>query len=575
MFSRSLDGGATWSDPTRINDDAGTSAYQWFGTMSVAPTGRIDVIWLDTRNDPGGYDSELSYTFSNDGGLTWLPNRSLTEAFDPHLGWPQQQKMGDYFDMVSDERGADLAWAATFNGEQDVYYGRISADIIVPDDYATIQEAIDTALDGNTIVLEPGIHVEAGIDFRGKAVTVRSTDPDDPAVVQATVVDGDSVGGVFLFRSGEDTASVISGITITGGLSEQGGGILCSGSSPLITGNRIIGNAAEGEETEGLGGGIACIDASPVIIGNTIIENTARSGGGIGCLESASPLIRGNVLTGNAAIYGGGAVFLGGSSDVVNNTLAGNTASYGGGVHLGLCARADVLNTVLWANEATFGEQISVGGDSCESVLDIRFSDVQGGEQSVWITPESVLNWGEGMLNDDPLFRNPAAGDLHLMAVACGDTADSPCIDAGDPALEDLLLDCDNGLGTARSDMGAYGGGAEAASGIGRDGTGVDSPGPPRTARMRQNYPNPFNPMTTISFSVAGTDGAPRPVSLVVHDLRGRFVRILADEALEPGEHRAVWDGRGRRGEALSSGVYLYTLRSGWKTITRKMVLLR
>jgi hypothetical protein len=41
------------------------------------------------------------------------------------VGWPVQQKLGDYYDMVSDDVGAHVAWAATFNGEQDVYYTRI------------------------------------------------------------------------------------------------------------------------------------------------------------------------------------------------------------------------------------------------------------------------------------------------------------------------------------------------------------------------------------------------------------------------------------------------------------------
>ncbi|MBN2447543.1 MAG: exo-alpha-sialidase [Phycisphaerae bacterium] len=126
MFARSTDGGQTWSAPVRVNDDpTDNGAYQWFGTMSVAPNGRIDVIWLDTRADPGGYDSELYYSFSTDAGLTWSANEALGPAFDPHVGWPQQQKMGDYFDMISDDGGADLAYAATFNGEQDVYYLRI------------------------------------------------------------------------------------------------------------------------------------------------------------------------------------------------------------------------------------------------------------------------------------------------------------------------------------------------------------------------------------------------------------------------------------------------------------------
>ena len=126
MLVRSTDGGVTWSSPVRVNDDPpGTNAWQWFGTMSVAPSGRIDVVWADTRNDPGGYDSELYYSFSADGGVTWSPNEVLTPAFDPHLGWPQQNKLGDYYDMESDVVGASVAYAATFNGEQDIYFLRI------------------------------------------------------------------------------------------------------------------------------------------------------------------------------------------------------------------------------------------------------------------------------------------------------------------------------------------------------------------------------------------------------------------------------------------------------------------
>ncbi len=126
MFARSTDGGSTWSSPVRVNDDTTDTAWQWFGTMSVSPNGRIDVIWLDTRDDPGGLNSSLYYSSSVDAGNSWSKNQRLSEAFDPHVGWPQQQKMGDYFDMVSDESGANIAWAGTFNGEEDVYYGRIS-----------------------------------------------------------------------------------------------------------------------------------------------------------------------------------------------------------------------------------------------------------------------------------------------------------------------------------------------------------------------------------------------------------------------------------------------------------------
>ncbi len=128
MFAKSEDGGLTFGSPIRINDDPSFSNTQWFGTMSVAPNGRIDVVWLDTRDAPALTPlwSALYYSYSLDQGETWSDNELLSDSFDPHVGWPNQEKMGDYFDMISDNGNAHLAWTNTLNGEQDVYYGRIT-----------------------------------------------------------------------------------------------------------------------------------------------------------------------------------------------------------------------------------------------------------------------------------------------------------------------------------------------------------------------------------------------------------------------------------------------------------------
>lgn len=128
-FVRSIDGGLTWSAPISINDDApGTDAWQWFATMSVAPNGRLDAVWNDTRDDPTVTTSVLYHSYSIDGGLTWSANEAVTPAFNHGLGYPGQSKLGDYYHMVSDNGAAHLAYAATFNGEQDVFYLRIPAD---------------------------------------------------------------------------------------------------------------------------------------------------------------------------------------------------------------------------------------------------------------------------------------------------------------------------------------------------------------------------------------------------------------------------------------------------------------
>jgi hypothetical protein len=130
MFAKSIDGGLSWSQPKKINTDPSLTNFQWFGTLSVAPNGRIDIIWLDTRDALAGSDSSsLYYSWSTDQGETWSANEKLSGSFNPHVGYPQQNKMGDYFDMKSDDDGASLAWANTLNGEEDVYFSRIIPQI--------------------------------------------------------------------------------------------------------------------------------------------------------------------------------------------------------------------------------------------------------------------------------------------------------------------------------------------------------------------------------------------------------------------------------------------------------------
>lgn len=138
MFAKSTDGGQTFNPPTRINTDiTGTNNYQWFGTMSVAPNGRIDVIWLDTRDAPVGTNkSVLYYSYSENQGDTWSSNNAISIAFDPNIGYPQQDKLGDYFDMVSDDDGVHLAWANTINGGQDIYYTHITSAVLSNNDVA-------------------------------------------------------------------------------------------------------------------------------------------------------------------------------------------------------------------------------------------------------------------------------------------------------------------------------------------------------------------------------------------------------------------------------------------------------
>ena len=130
MFVRSTDGGQRFSAPKRVNDDPiNHNKWHWFGTLAVAPNGRIDSVWLDTRGAANNTDSQLFYSYSTDAGNTWSPNAAVSNAFNPFLGYPNQNKMGDYITMVSDDTGADVAYAATFNLEEDIYYVRVAPGV--------------------------------------------------------------------------------------------------------------------------------------------------------------------------------------------------------------------------------------------------------------------------------------------------------------------------------------------------------------------------------------------------------------------------------------------------------------
>ena len=130
MVNRSTNGGTSFmTTPVRVNDDGLTAGnFHWFGCISVAPNGRLDATWMDTRQDPTGHKmSALYWSQSIDGGLTWSPNVAISGTFDPLIGWPNQNKIGDYTGMVSSNRDVAVIFPGTFNGEQDVYFVRIPA----------------------------------------------------------------------------------------------------------------------------------------------------------------------------------------------------------------------------------------------------------------------------------------------------------------------------------------------------------------------------------------------------------------------------------------------------------------
>ena len=310
------------------------------------------------------------------------------------------------------------------NGEIDELCG-----LRVPEDYGTIQAAINAAETDDLIIVNDGTYIE-NIDFIGKAVSVQSRNG-----AGSTTIDGDNYSSVVTFESGEGSGSILQGFTITNGSSWDGGGIYCYDASPTINDCIITKNASDWgggvycadssaiftncsiTENEGAwGGGIRCsYDTDAAFINCDISNNTAYygfGGGGINCYEAYPTLINCTITDNSSDANGGGMTFTSSLSNVtiINCTVSNNTADEGGGIELSWDGYATVINTIFWGNTATtIGDEIHVEGGSS---IDITYSDILGSYT------------GTGNIDSDPLFVDAVNGDYHLQA-------GSPCIDAG------------------------------------------------------------------------------------------------------------------------------------------------
>ncbi len=192
--------------------------------------------------------------------------------------------------------------------------------IFVPQDYPTIQAAITAAADGDEIIVSPGTYNE-NINFLSKDITVRSTEPTDPLVVAATIIDGSQAGTVVTMTTG-----IIQGFTIRNGQAELAGGVHALNVAE-IRDNVITENTATSS-----GGGIYA-DGDVVIEDNVIAENTAANNSGGAIFAQTRTVIMRNLIVGNSADVWGGGVNARHNCTVRNNTIAGNRATRGGGIY--------------------------------------------------------------------------------------------------------------------------------------------------------------------------------------------------------------------------------------------------
>jgi hypothetical protein len=375
----------------------------------------------------------------------------------------------------------------------------LAATIHVPTNQPTIQEGIDAAGNGDTVIVACDVYNEYEISIYDIVGLVLMSETGEPDCV---TIDAQQLGQVLFCHTVDSTTEIV-GFTLTGGQNDaHGGGVHLQHSSPVFENCVIADNAADA------GGGVFCTNSSsPRFLQCAIVDNTANSGGGVwshealemtfidceisgnhseyegGGLKLLSPAtLEGCTIAGNSGILGGG-IFCWNSSLTLHQctitgnrvepdgsggglyindgstpvikycTIAGNYSdSWAGGVFFGPSCVADVDNVIVWGNCAAWGEQVyaDFGSTTDFECCCVDLNGVEGAGVVVWSGFNSPV---------DPFFCGPEDcenaptqdGDYTINAMSICAAANNPCqekIGSQEVGCSWFCGDC-NGDGTA------------------------------------------------------------------------------------------------------------------------------
>ncbi len=440
----------------------------------------------------------------------------------------------------------------------------------------SIQDAVDSSISGDTVLVMPGIHHGSGAnlvaltaDHNGIVLLGDALNPS------SVTLSGDSISDSILDMDcttggGIDTTLVISGFTFMDGNASQdafGGAIHTKHSSPLIENSRFVQCKADN------GGAIFSWKGAPVIRNCLFLNNESLSSGGAVYLYSSNASVSHSSFEDNVAWDDGGGIFCYHSSPDVFNCLFTGGKAYddGGGIYCYALSHPDISfctffdNFCLYTGSAVYFRVSSspklhhniVTGNTGPA-----FYLQDGGEpvffyNCVWGNPDG--NYGNlpdptgtyGNISADPLLVN----EFFLSHTEAGQSEDSPCINSGGGTSQEYDLD----LTWTRTDSVPDSGLVDIGFHHGHD-IEWQSSSPDPDTNLLAIYPNPSFGSITILLPEIGSYN-----SLQVYDLSGRrvFFDILNDRIT-----KVDLTGAG------FSGIYLIRVSGESSSLTARITIL-
>jgi hypothetical protein len=311
------------------------------------------------------------------------------------------------------------------------------------------------------------------------------------------------------------------------------------------------------------------------IVENTVISNCASYDDASCAIRLVTEYGHDDHITVNNCLISGNSsndefvigVFGDGNIEINNSTIVDN---FNNANTINAHGNLTLRNTIMHnnTNYEIYMEDNTQYGYTYE--LNLDYCNIKNGEAGIYNENNAnIINWGEGNINEDPLFLLLGDDPYQLTEL-------SPCVDTGTPDTTGLFLPPwdllhnhrvwdGNGDEIAIIDMGCYEFNSEPYAGI------YDNEIPVVDYQLT-NFPNPFNPETKIVFDLPESG----QVKLEIYNIKGQKVKTLLDCYMSPGRSEMLWNSKDTNNKSVSSGVYMYQLKVNDKIEkVRKMMLLK